>query len=777
MLVKGISAKAATLIFVIASLIGATMVFIAYWHTKNIEKAALERAAASYSHAISAFRSFYAKEVLSKLHDSDVRVSHLYKGEPGTIPIPATMTIDLTEKINSNDRHISISVVSEFPYPWRRQAQLNAFETNATRWFKTSSESSYSDVIKIDEKDFLGFASPMRMTESCVTCHNNHPDSPKKDWKLGDVRGLQVVYMPLNVATTGNHIGLAYLIGFIILSFVGAFSVILWLTNNNQIAFAEIGQKTRKLQQTMKQLSGAKQAAEDASKAKSEFLANMSHEIRTPMNAIIGLSHLALHDKHDKGRDEGYFNKINSSATNLLNIINDILDFSKIEAGRMEIETADFELDELLQSVYDINYMRAEEKGIAFSLHRDFSIPNILQGDFVRLSQILTNLISNAVKFTETGSVKVEVKPVTFVDDMLTLVFAVTDTGVGIDKGKLETLFDAFTQEDSSTTRRFGGTGLGLSITKQLTELMNGQIDMESELNKGTKISVQLTFPISSVEPREIDSLSGKQLLLLGDDDALEVFLKGMHLAYIKQGVDAQTISDLGSFLQNNSVDCIVLSTLAMKDAGPVDALLKLQDQVSEVAQSPLVLITSPEIASIINAQERTNYRAIVNFCTPSLFLETLLSVLNNSQKAYDAEQTSTSNTEHQLQGAKILLAEDNLINTEVAKSILEIMGVTTICVENGLEALEILEQDNFDLLLLDMQMPVMDGYETAKRIRADERYKDFPIIALTAHAMASDHQRSLDLGMNGHVTKPIDPEELREELLKWINPKRNQNT
>lgn len=776
MVLKGISAKAATLIFIIASLIGATMVFIAYWHTKNIEKAALERAAASYSHAISAFRSFYAKEVLSKLHDSDVRVSHLYKGEPGTIPIPATMTIDLTEKINSNDRHISISVVSEFPYPWRRQAQLNAFETYASRWFNTSSESSFSDVIKIDEKEFLGFASPMRMTEGCVTCHNNHPDSPKKDWKLGDVRGLQVVYMPLNVAATGNHIGLAYLVGFIILSFVGAFSVILWLTNNNQIAFAEIGQKTRKLQQTMNQLSGAKHAAEGANKAKSEFLANMSHEIRTPMNAIIGLSHLALHDSHDKGRDEGYFKKINSSATNLLNIINDILDFSKIEAGRMEIEAADFELDELLQSVYDINYIRAEDKGIAFSLHRDFSIPNVLKGDFVRLSQILTNLISNAVKFTESGSVNVEVMPVERVDGVLTLVFAVTDTGVGIAKDKLDTLFDAFTQEDSSTTRRFGGTGLGLSITKQLTELMNGQIIMDSELNKGTKISVQLPFPISSVEPREIDSLSGKQFLLLGDDEALEVFLKGMNLEYTSLGVDTQAISDLGSYLQNNRVDCIVLSTLAMKDPELGDHLLKLHDQVSKVAQSPYVLITSPEVASVINVEEGHSHRTIANFCTPSLFLETLLSVLNDPQKNHDAEEASTSNAEQQLQGAKILLAEDNLINTEVAKSILEIMGVTTICVENGLEALEILEQDNFDLLLLDMQMPVMDGYETAKRIRAEERYNDFPIIALTAHAMASDHQRSLDLGMNGHVTKPIDPEELRDELLKWIKPKRNED-
>lgn len=778
MLFKGISVRAATLLFVIAFLIGATMVFIAYWHTKNIEKAALERAAASYSHAISTFRSFYSKEVLSKLHDSEVKVSHNYKGEPSTIPIPATMTIDLTKKINSRDRHINISVVSQYPYPWRHQNKLNEFEKQANKWFKTSAESSFSEVININEEDFLGFASPMRMTESCVTCHNNHPDSPKKDWKIGDVRGLQVVYMPLNIASTGNQLGLSYLIGFIVLSFVGAFSVILWLTNNNQIAFAEVGQKTRKLQKAMNDLGIAKQTADNANKAKGDFLANMSHEIRTPMNAIIGLSHLALHSDHDQNQNQNYFQKINNSATNLLNIINDILDFSKIEAGRMDIEVADFELDKLLQSVYDINYIRAEDKGISLSIHRDFSIPNTLKGDLVRLNQILTNLISNAIKFTETGNVQVDVIPVAIADDELTLRISVTDTGVGIAEEKLDSLFEAFTQADASTTRRFGGTGLGLSITKQLTELMSGKINIESKPDQGTKIIIELPFPISSTPERDSNLLMDKQFLLLGKDNKLEALLQTLNLTYKTLDLDITGVNDIENHIRSNLVDCIVLSDLGQKGPDLIDYIARLRNRVPEVILIPSVLITTPRNAKAINSEHSYELRTISNLYTPSLLLETLESVLTDSENNQDIlQQRHSRNEQDNILGAKVLLAEDNLINTEVAKGILEKIGVHTTCVENGLEAIEKLEQEHFDLLLLDMQMPIMDGYETAKRIRLDNHYDSLPIIALTAHAMTGDHQRSLELGMNGHITKPIDPDELLDALLKWIKPKKRNLT
>ncbi|MCP4598027.1 ATP-binding protein [Neptuniibacter sp.] len=771
MLFKGISVRAATLLFVLAAMVGATMVFIAYWHTKNIERAALERAAASYSHAIGAFRSFYSAEVLSKLHGSGVTASHDYKGKPATIPIPATMTIDLARKINSRDGHINVSVISEHPYPWRPKRDLSHFERQAFTWFNSSAEHTYSETLDIDGEEFLGFASPMRMSESCVACHNSHPQSPKRDWKMGDVRGLQVVYMPLTATGMGNQLGLSYLIGFIILSFMGAFSVILWLTNNNQLAFAELDQKTNKLEGALDQLAQAKDAAEDANRAKSDFLANMSHEIRTPMNAIIGLSHLALDSDQDSAKQHSYFKKINTSASNLLNIINDILDFSKIEAGHLEIESADFELDKLLQSVYDVNYIRAEDKGIYFRIHRDFSIPNILKGDVVRLNQILTNLISNAIKFTEKGGVQVDISPVAIADEEIRLCIKVSDTGLGIAEDKLESLFEAFTQADASTTRRFGGTGLGLSITRQLTELMHGDIDLESTPEKGTIISVELPFPISSAMEQKEYLLNDKRLLVIGSSPELVALLHSLRLSYESKAYGMDQLHDVETYLRSNLVDCLILVD-QRDELDLIDYVAQLRRKIPEVVMYPTVLITTPRNAKAIQSDHNYDLFTITDLYTPSLLLDTLQNALASEQNDYEVDfRSSSRNQIEDILGARVLLAEDNPINTEVAKGILEKMGVKATCVENGKEVLEILSKQKFDLLLLDMQMPVMDGYEAAAAIRSDSRFDELPILALTAHAMAGDEQRSRELGMNGHITKPIDPDELLNALVKWIKP------
>lgn len=591
-------------------------------------------------------------------------------------------------------------------------------------------------------------------------------------------------------------------------SLTGLGAILLLLLAISFLLRKQVEQRTRALAQTARELEleranlehqviertaelqTAKEEAERLSRVKSDFLANMSHEIRTPMNAILGMLYLALKSNPPTPL-RNHLSKAQGAAHSLLGIINDILDFSKIEAGKLEIEQIEFRLDSVLEQLTDAVGYQAEHKGIEFLIRYDVSIPSILVGDPLRLGQILLNLCGNAVKFTEQGEVELAFRCLNASETSLLMQVCVRDSGIGMTPEVQAKLFEKFTQADQTTTRRFGGTGLGLAISKNLVDLMGGRIWIEdSQPGQGTTICFTARFEIAeqaqshrrALVEQAGPLLKGVRVLVVDDNEvSREILAEMLRFFHVQVGVANSGASALAA-LQASVVAPydLVLMDWRMPGMNGDVATQRIHRDPTIPRQPKVVMVTAYGREDVLRLADQAGVDGfLIKPVSPSILLDTLLSVLGRGRILGQENSARIGPPDHpgsgNLAGMRLLLVEDNDINREFATELLRSEGIEIDEAINGQEAVAMVQLHDYDGVLMDIQMPIMDGLEAARKIRAlanapgGERFARLPIIAMTALAMAQDAEQSQAAGMNDHVTKPIAPDRLLAALTKWV--------
>ena len=546
----------------------------------------------------------------------------------------------------------------------------------------------------------------------------------------------------------------------------------------------------KRLVQMVADLRQARALAEDAAAAKSLFLANMSHEIRTPMNAIIGLSHLASRTELSP-RQRDYINKIERSGQHLLGILNDILDFSKAEAGKLEVEHAPFELDSALQNVVNLISEKASAKGLELICEVDANVPPQLLGDPLRLGQILINYANNAIKFTERGEIHIVVRRVDRLaideDADLMLRFEVRDTGIGLTLEQINRLFQSFSQADSSTTRKFGGTGLGLAISKSLAELMGGQVGVDSVPGQGSVFWFTARLGHGLQQRRNLVpsiDVRGLRVLVVDDNPHACTVLVDMldSIGFNVQAVDsgAQAIRAVRDAAMAQQDFAVVMMDWQMPGMDGLEAARHIH--ALGLARPPKqIMVTAYGREDVVRGADTSGMQdVLLKPVNPSLLFDTMMRVVGASSSGALPHSVLAGPTlpdeaylgMYALRGARVLLVEDNALNQQVATELLEDAGFVVDIAGDGQQALDRVQAQRFDIVLMDMQMPVMDGVTATQHIRADAKHRDLPIVAMTANAMQADRDRCLAVGMNGFITKPIEPQALWLTLAQWIAPR-----
>ncbi len=533
-------------------------------------------------------------------------------------------------------------------------------------------------------------------------------------------------------------------------------------------------------------LYNAKKIAEDTTQMKSDFLANMSHEIRTPMNAILGISHLMTKTSLTSKQSD-YVRKIQGSSQHLLGIINDILDLSKIEAGKILIEQVDFKIEKVLTNLVNLISDKAKDKGLELIFDIDNNLPVYLHGDPLRLGQILINYANNAVKFTEKGEITITVNVLEETENELFLYFSVRDTGIGLSDDAIEKLFQSFQQADTSTSRKYGGSGLGLSIAKQLATLMNGEVGVESKLGQGSLFwfTARLKKAIKKTHHAvHINHLKGRRVLVVDDNEIARYELEnmlsniGLSVTQVSKGQTAlkyiRMAEKLGEPYEIIFLDWYMPEMDGAETAKAIDAL--------KLASPPhIVMVTAHGREEVLKEMEAAGLEdVLIKPVNSSLLFDSVIRLLSDSHDDHVEYKEEVADDHHFalliddlkiIHGASILVVEDNELNQEVALGLLVDEGFNVDVANDGKEAIYMINQHHYDIVLMDMQMPVMDGVSATIEIRKEAKFTHLPIVAMTANAMPQDRENCKNAGMNDYISKPIDPEELFRALLKWIRP------